>query len=210
LTKNAAISGLPRDLTATALHSFENKYGRTPDVLQLAFPDLSGNTKGYFAPKPILAHCGQRIEADFFETEFNDLNSVHDTSEPPLTSTQRSKLKKLKSYGGATAAYIYIDVYSGCVDGILVNSMAKPLPLVHATVKTFKAKGHKVEVFSADQGVLSQLLFRVAIPKVQKYLTEVENIVAECGEAYNHNNGTPYIEHVIQRIIEIRSSIYLT
>jgi hypothetical protein len=58
LTNNAAISVLPRDLTATALHSFENKYGRTPDVLQLAFPDLSGNTKGYFAPKPILKHCG--------------------------------------------------------------------------------------------------------------------------------------------------------
>jgi hypothetical protein len=53
---NAAISGLPRDLTATALHSFENKYGRTPDVLQLAFPDLSGNIEGYFAPKPILNH----------------------------------------------------------------------------------------------------------------------------------------------------------
>ena len=45
LTKNDAIWGLPRDLTATALHSFENKYGRTPDVLQLAFPDLSGNSK---------------------------------------------------------------------------------------------------------------------------------------------------------------------
>ena len=44
LTKNDAISGLSRDLTATALHSFENKYGRTPEVLQLAFPDLSGNS----------------------------------------------------------------------------------------------------------------------------------------------------------------------
>ena len=66
LTNNDAVSGLPRDLTATALHSFENKYGRTPVVLQLAFPDLSGNAKGYFAPKPVLTHCGQRIEADFF------------------------------------------------------------------------------------------------------------------------------------------------
>ena len=66
LTNNDAVSGLPRDLTATALHSFENKYGRTPVVLQLAFPDLSGNAKGYFAPKPVLTHCGQRIDADFF------------------------------------------------------------------------------------------------------------------------------------------------
>ena len=204
MTNNAAVSGLPQDLTATALHSFENKYGRTPDVLQLAFPDLSGNAKGYFAPKPILTHCGQRIEADFFEAEFNDLTSVNDTTEPPLTSTQRSKLRKLRSYGGATAAYVYIDVYSGCVDGILVNSMAKPLPLVQATVKAFKAKGHKVEVFSADQGVLSQSLFRVAIPEVQKYLIDIENIVPECGEAYNHNNGTPYIEHVVRQVKELQ------
>jgi hypothetical protein len=83
--------------------------------------------------------------------------------------------------------------------------MAKPLPLVQATVKAFKAKGHnKVEVFSADQGVLSQSLFRVAIPDVQKYLTEVENIIAECGEAYNHNNSTPYIEHVIRQVKELQ------
>ena len=66
MTNNNSIAGIPRDLTATALHSFENKYGRTPDVLQLAFSELSGNTKGYFAPKPILTHCGQHVEADYF------------------------------------------------------------------------------------------------------------------------------------------------
>ena len=204
LTNNDAVSGLPRDLTATALHSFENKYGRTPDVLQLAFPDLSGNAKGYFAPKPILTHCGQRVEADFFEPEFNDISSLDETSEPPLSSTQRSKLKKIKSFGGASAGYVYIDVYTGNVDGILVNSMAKPLPLVKATVQAFKVKKHKVEVFSADQGVISQSLFRVAIPEVQRYLKDEENIVPECGEAYNHNNGTPYIEHVIRQIKELQ------
>ena len=78
------------------------------------------------------------------------------------------------------------------------------LPLVKATVQSFKAKGHQVEVFSADQGVISQSLFRVAIPEVQKYLREDENIVPECGEAYNHNNGTPYIEHLIRQIKELQ------
>ena len=54
LINNDAVPGLPRDLNATALHSFEKKYGRTPDVLQLAsFPDLSGNTKEYFTRKPV-------------------------------------------------------------------------------------------------------------------------------------------------------------
>ena len=139
-------------------------------------------------------YCGQRIEADFFEPEFNDISALDDTSEPPLSSTQRSKLKKLKSFGGALAGYVYIiDVYTGHVDGILVNSsMAKPLPLVKATVQAFKVKKHKIEVFSADQGVISQSLFRVAIPAVQRCLNDEENIVTECGEAYNHNNGTPY------------------
>ena len=206
MTKNNSVSGLPRDLTATALHSFENKYGRTPDVLQLAFPNLSGNAKGYFAPKPLLTHCGQRIEADFFEAEFNDLPTMDDTltSTTPLTPTQRSKLKKLKTFGGATAAYVYIDVFTGFVNGILVTSMAKPLLLVQSTIQAFKAKDHKVEVFSADQGVISQALYRVGLPEVQKYLVETEHITAECGEAYNHNNGTPYIEHVIRQIKELQ------
>jgi hypothetical protein len=154
-SNNNAVSGLPRDLTATANHSFENKYGRTPDILQLAFPDLSGNAKGYFAPKPVLTHCGQRLEADFFEPEFNDISARDATSKSSLSSSQRSKLKKLKSFGGAIAGYTYIDVYTGHVDGILVNSIAKPLPLVKATVQAFKVKKHKVEVFSADQGVIS-------------------------------------------------------
>jgi hypothetical protein len=167
LTNNDAVSGFPRDLTATALYSFENKYCRTPGVLQLAFPDLSGNAKGYFAPKPVLTHCGQRIEADFFEPEFNDISALDDTSEPPFSSIQRSKLKKLKSFGGALAGYVYTDVFTDHVDGTLLNSMAKPLPLVKATVRAFKVKKHKVEVFSADQGVISQSLFRIAIPAVQ-------------------------------------------
>jgi hypothetical protein len=47
-------------------------------------------------------------------------------------------------------------------------------------------------------------LFHVAIPEVQKYLREDENIVPEFGEAYNHNNGTPYIEHLIRQIKELQ------
>ena len=67
LTKNNSVAGLPRDLTPSVLHSFEHRYDRTPDVLQLAFPYLAGNTKGYFALKTELTHIGQRLEADFFE-----------------------------------------------------------------------------------------------------------------------------------------------
>ena len=105
---------------------------------QMFFNSLSPTcpeiVKNYFAPKPVLTHCGQRIETNFCESEFNDLNSIDETTEPPLTSTQRAKLKKLKTFGGAIAGYVYIDCYTGKADGILVYSMAKPLPLVKATV----------------------------------------------------------------------------
>ncbi len=33
ITKNNSVAGLPRDLTPSALYSFEHRYGRTLDVL---------------------------------------------------------------------------------------------------------------------------------------------------------------------------------
>ena len=204
MTKNESVLGMPRDITPQSLHSFENKYGRTPDILQLAFPDLSGNKKGYFAPKEPTTHCGQHIEADFFEAEFNDIPYT-DTPEPsPPPTVNPKKVKKLPSFGGATAGYVYLDVHSGYVNGILVTSMKNPLPLVQATIKAQTNRGYVPSVFAADQGIISQSLFRVSIPTVQKFLREhTPPITPQCGEAYNHNNGTPHIEHVIRQIKEL-------
>jgi hypothetical protein len=188
MTTNASVLGMPRDITPQSLHSFENKYGRTPDILQLAFPDLGGNKKGYFAPKKPLTRCGERIEADFFEPEFNDIDynlPPPDTQNPPDTPRPRSKkLKKLQSFGGATAGYVYIDVYSGYVNGILVTSMKQPLTLVQSTIKAQTSRGYVPSTFAADQGILSQALFRVSTPAVQKYLSEHNPpITPECGES---------------------------
>ena len=49
MVKNNNIDGLPRDLTLKELNRFKHNYGRTPDVLQLAFPNLAGNHKGYIS-----------------------------------------------------------------------------------------------------------------------------------------------------------------
>jgi hypothetical protein len=87
MSKNNSVLGLPRDITPETLHTFENRYGRTPDVLQLAFPNLAGNMKGYFAPKEILTSPGQRIEADYFEPEFNDVD-YSATADPSLPHPQ--------------------------------------------------------------------------------------------------------------------------
>jgi len=205
MTTNASVLGMPRDITPQSLHRFENKYGRTPDILQLAFPDLGGNKKGYFAPKQLLTRCGERIEADFFEPEFNDI-SYTDTPDPspPTPSAQSKKVKKLPTFGGATSGYVYICAFSGYVNGVLVNSMKNPLPLVQATVQAQTVRNYIPSIFAADQGVISQSLYRVSIPAVQKYLREhTPPIIPECGEAYNHNNGTPHIEHVIRQIKEL-------
>ena len=59
-------------------------------------------------------------------------------------------------------------------------------------------------MFAADQGVLSQASFRVSLPEVIHYLQGVGHIFPECGEAYNHNNGTPHKEHVIRQIKELQ------
>ena len=201
MSKNNSVLGLPRDITPDTLHTFENRYGRTPDVLQLAFPNLAGNTKGYFAPKEVLTSPGQRIEADYFEPEFNDVD-YSATADPSLPPPK--KLKKLQSFGGARAKYAWLDCYTGYANGILVTSMKNSLPLVQSTIEAQKARGFKTEVFSADQGILSQALFRVAVPAVQQYLKEQDPpITPECGEAHNHNNGTPYIEHLGRQLKEL-------
>ena len=83
------------------------------------------------------------------------------------TSKLRSQLRKLPTFGGATTAYVYIDVYTGYVIGLLATSMANPLPLLKATVEAFKSNQFKVDVFSADHVILTQSLSRVAVPAVQ-------------------------------------------
>ena len=88
------------------------------------------------------------------------------------TTTKPKKVKKLPSFGGATAGYVYLDVHSGYVNGILVTSMKNPLPLVQATIKAQTNRGYVPSIFAADQGVISQSLFRVSIAAVQKFLRE--------------------------------------
>jgi hypothetical protein len=50
------VTGLPRDLTKRALNQFSHRHGTSPDILQLARPNLAGNTKGYMATRPTLTH----------------------------------------------------------------------------------------------------------------------------------------------------------
>ena len=131
------------------------------------------------------------------------------TSHTPILPTTHHPLpllnqKRLPTFGGATSGYVYICAFSGYVNGVLVNSIKNPLPLVQATVQAQTVRNYITSIFAADQGVISQSLYRVSIPAVQKYPREhTPPIIPEYGEAYNHNNGTPHIEHVIMQITEL-------
>ena len=41
-------------------------------MLQLATPNLAGFTKSYIAPPVPVTYVGKRVEADYFEAEFNE------------------------------------------------------------------------------------------------------------------------------------------
>ena len=71
MAKQDNVHGLPRDLTLKSLNQFSHRYGTTPDILQLARPNLAGNTKGYMAQKSPLTEVGERVEADYMSTDFN-------------------------------------------------------------------------------------------------------------------------------------------
>ena len=201
MAKNESVDGLPRDLTVSALNHFEHKYGRNPDALQMALPNLAGNTKGYMAPSPRLSSCGERVEADYFESEFNDPHLTAISTESLLTA--RKKVGKLQSHGGAVAAFVAVDAYSGFVHGRLVHDLRDSVEHVKFVHSEYLSMGHKIRLFAADQGILSQSLFRVSVPAVQKYLQK-KLILSECGEAHNHNHGTTHIERVIRSIKELQ------
>ena len=190
--------GLPRDITIQSLNNFAHKYGRTPDVLQLATPNMAGNRKGYMAPPVKVSQCGERVEADYFYCEFNEV--VESPENQPNSS--RKVTRKLISHGGAVAAYVTVDVYSGYVHGQLVKDLSNTLTQVKQTVDQYTTDNHKIESFAADVGILTQSDFRIYIPAVEAYLRE-NNIKTTIAEAYNHNNGTAHIERTIRSIKEL-------
>ena len=144
MSKNESVVGLPRDLTVAALNHFEHRNGRNPDALQLALPNLAGNTKGYMAPRPSLTHCGQRVEADYFECDFNDPSTVITTAEGAATA--RRKLGKLPSHGGAIAAFVSIDAYSGYVHGRLVNNLRDSVDHVKFVREKYRSGGVRYRI----------------------------------------------------------------
>jgi hypothetical protein len=96
-----------------------------------------------------------------------------------------------------------VDVYSGYVHGRLVENLQNSVQHVKYVHETYVADQHRVKLIAADQGIMSQSLFRVTVPDVQKYLRE-QGIQSEVGEAYNHDHGTSHVERVIRTVKELQ------
>lgn len=203
--RHGSIAGLPRDLTLQALNNYEHNYGTNPPVLQLARPNLAGNTKGYNAPPTKLERVGQRVEADFMECEINDVvpaSAAGARAARAPKSGPAPRARKMPTHGGAIAAFVTVDCYSGFVHGRLVQSTGNCVEHVEYVNAKYQTAGHKIELFAADQGVLSQSMFQVMTPEVEKYLQK-ERIESECAMPHNHNHGTNRVERTIRTIQEL-------
>ena len=193
-TEQAAY-GLPRDITIDDINKYERQYGGTPEILQQALPNKNGTKgKGYFTQIEELNHTGERIEADIMASEFNE----------PAT-TGKSQSQKIPTHGGAIAAYLTVDCYSGYVHGYLLKNISNIIDTVKTSITQIKTDVPTVKLgtFCSDVGILTQSEFRVMTPVVEKYLREEERMLIAVAESYNHNNGLSVVESNIRVVKEL-------
>ena len=191
---DGSIKGFHPGLTKELLNKFAKKWGKSPDILQMAHPNVTGNLKGYMSERQEVLEVGY-IQADFMSYDFNDPN-LGKTEDDRVGGRRR---KKLQTIGGAIAGFVAVDDYSGFVYGRLVKSMASPMQLIEELFGEYEKYGHHVKSFAADEGVSSSSDCRVMTTEVEKLL-----IGKRCGlvkaDPYNHQNGTPKVERMIQTI----------
>jgi len=186
--------GLPRDITIKDINRYERLYGSTPEVLQQALPNKAGNVKGYLRPIEKLVHVGQRIEADIFYSDYN---------EAPIPG--KPTTQKIPTLGGAIAAYLSIDCYSGYPHGFLLKNVANIVDTVKEsmTLINIEVPDVKLGTFCSDVGIITQSEYRVMTPAVHKYITQDLKMNVEVAEGYNHNNGLSTVESTIRNVKEL-------
>jgi hypothetical protein len=199
VVQGETVTGIHPEITITALQRFSQRWGSTPDAVQLAKPDVMGNKKGYMSEQEKILTIGQSIEMDFMESDYNDDSGTITTEDGSDSGIKRKRIKKLPTHGGAIAACVTVDCYSGYVMGKLVKSTAKSVEIVREIIDEFKKYNYPVKEFSADNGILTQSIFRVISPEVETYLRQ-NHIITRRSEPYNHSNGTPTVEVTIRRI----------
>ncbi len=189
--KHGSLEGIPPDLSSKALNSFANKYGKMPDIIRLAVPYMYGNKMGLMSSEP-LSRVGQRFEIDNMESDYNIDDSERIEGVP----------KKLPTHGGAIAAVVMVDCYSGYVRGQLLKALRNSKKYLEGLIEATFADGVDIELIAADSGVVSQSKYQVITPEVESYLHTLA-IKTERVEPHNHSRGGSHVERVIRSIKEL-------
>ena len=193
---SASFKGLHPGITKTLLSRFERKWGKSPDVAQLAHPNVTGNEKGYMS----LREREDRVGVVQMDIMFYDFNETL-----PLVQTEGrgkwpvKKRSKLLTFGGAIAGSLLVDEKTSYCFGKLVKSTAVPLEVIEEAFGIYKRHGHRIRTFKADSGIATSSEFRVFTTEVEKYLLR-EGCDVVKAEPYNHANGIPLVERTIQSV----------
>ncbi len=195
---NGSVGGLPTDLTKTALNRFAHKYGRTPDIIRMANPINYRSLFGLMEADTIVK-VGQRIECD----------EMH----PDCNVTANKKTQKLKTFGGAESALVFVDVYSGFVKGKLMKVGVPFKDEVLYLLKMIRLVD-KVQpvVLAADSGIVSQSKYESFHTEIEGILSDLE-IKYEKVEPYNHARGGAVVEvsiRLIKQLIRLATMYVLT
>lgn len=197
--KNNSLLGMPPDLTLSALNHFEHKYGRTPDIVRMALPYKMSNVPGLMSRGETLTSCGQRVEIDCMESDFNDSKRK---------DGKQGRVSKLSTYGNAIAAAVCVDAYSGFVHGKLITSLADSFTqFINHFILEYKLQEYPIKLIASDSGVVEQSVFQVMTTETEQKLL-VLGIKTERAEPHNHSRGTPRVERAIRQIKELMRMAY--
>ena len=183
VVKNDSLGGIPPDVNMQMLNRFENKYGRTPDIIRMAIPHKYGNRKGLMYVPPPLTDIGERVEIDIYESDYND----------PKTNS------KLASHGGALAAAVCVDCFSGFVMLQLIASKANTRKFVNHFINEYNLHDKQIQLIASDSGIVSQGVFQVLTPELEEYLHR-HGIKTQRAEPHNHSKGGATVERHIGMI----------
>lgn len=187
-------TGLHPNITKSLLERFSRKWGKSPDILQMAHPNITGNAKGYMSERDEVKEVGY-LQADFMSFDFNEVGESVNTRE----SIIGGKKTKLKTLGGAIAAFVVVDKFSRYCIGRLVKTVARPVHLVKEIMGEMDTYGHKIKSFASDAGVSSSSDFRVMTGEVDVLLRSAGIQIIKA-DPHNHQNGTSIVERMIQSI----------
>ena len=210
---NQSILGIHPSITATALRTFEKQHGSTPDIVALANYDAVPHYKSFEKEIVQLKRPGQHLLNDTFFSDFNTTAPVAGLSasnKEPTLSDMAKRVSKLTTYGGAIAMNLTVCAYTGFVHGFLLQPQVTALSVVTQALDSF-ATGLQctTEMFSADDGIVSDSKFTVYTPPVRALLLS-RHIKFQKALPYNHSNGLSQGEltgRYIKRILRLAYNI---